>query len=110
MMKCADKYYESVDWALDIRHGEFEGLEIRGVPSSLIRMDPETQCVIPRPAVERIDLAGLEVEDELFRRVLEMLFRRGEPYDYILVAGKRSRHFDMMMRGIKRLRQLGLAR
>ncbi|HVT02309.1 MAG TPA: hypothetical protein VHL58_02915 [Thermoanaerobaculia bacterium] len=41
-------HYQTVDWALDIREGRFEGFSLSGVPASLVRRDPVTQVVVTR--------------------------------------------------------------
>jgi hypothetical protein len=104
------QFYQKVDWALDIREAEFDDFEVRGVPCHLIRMDPETQCVIPRKIALNTDFSRIGFDDPLFCRVIEMGLVSTEPFDFVIVAGKRSRHFKMKLRGIRRLRELGLAK
>ena len=45
------EYYSTVDWALDIREAEFDDFDCRGVPSRLVRRNPETQMMLTRERV-----------------------------------------------------------
>jgi hypothetical protein len=47
-----DRYYEDVDWALDISEARFTDIVLgSGIPARLIRRDPATQVVITRTAL-----------------------------------------------------------
>ncbi|MEJ7733771.1 MAG: hypothetical protein WKG00_31820 [Polyangiaceae bacterium] len=106
--KANDKFYETVDWALDISEGEFAGLDIRGVPADLIRRDPETQVVVRRERVEAMrhvwekrDVAGWPVSFGLMKMF--------DLPDKVLVAAKRSKNFARDLAALKLLRRLGVA-
>ena len=42
------RYYQDVDWALDISEAEFESVDLYFVPGDLIKRDPETQYLLRR--------------------------------------------------------------
>jgi hypothetical protein len=52
------KFYRSVDWALDLRDAEFAEVELRGIPSELLRRDPATQVAVRQADARKI--AGWE--------------------------------------------------
>lgn len=43
-------YYAGVDWAIDISNAQFQLFEMSGVPTELVRRDPETQVIVRREA------------------------------------------------------------
>lgn len=108
--KANDEYYSRVDWALDISRGEFEELELRGVPADLVRRDPSTQAVVRLETVarmqstwEKLDLAGTPWPLAL-RDIL-----RWNVKDEVLVAPKRSKNFQHWLAGLELLRHAGVA-
>ena len=105
-----DGFYETVDWALDIREAEFEDFWIRtrGVPSHLVRRDPETQAVIRREKA----LSGKWREMGLcaLSEIMFKEFMRDELDSFILVAPKRGKQdFKDILADIHRLREAGVA-
>ncbi len=106
------KYYESVDWALDISEAEFSGeCDIRGVPWQLIRRDPETQVVVTRQKVEVMsyELERLDLDRTTYwETAIRMMMNRGED-GTVLVAPKRSKKFRDYLQGLHLLRQAGIA-
>lgn len=55
-------YYANVDWALDISQAVFASEpDLRGVPGSLVRRDPETQVLVTRERVLRGSWKDLEL-------------------------------------------------
>lgn len=105
-----DVFYAGVDWALDIREAEFEDFWIRtrGIPSHLVRRDPETQAVIRREKAisgkwREMGLCGLT-------QIMFKEFIRDELDSFILVAPKRGKQdFKEVMADISRLRDAGIA-
>lgn len=102
--KANEEYYARVDWALDVSQGEFEELELTGIPADLIRRDPGTQAVVRHATVvstqetwEKLNLEGtpwlLALRDLL----------RWNLRDEVLVAPKRSKHFQRWLTGLERL-------
>ena len=55
-VRANQRYYEGVDWALDIGSAEFTGIEMSqcDIPARLIRRDPETQVVVTRESVHGV--------------------------------------------------------
>jgi hypothetical protein len=105
------KFYEEVDWALDISKAEFKEFDMHGVPARLVRRDTATQVVVTR---ERALQPGwrerLSATNTHWPFVIDMFLQDGEP-DIVLVApkGKRKRDFTRLVDGLAELRQAGVA-
>jgi hypothetical protein len=104
------EFYRHVDWALDIAEGEFEELDIRGVPARLIRRDPQTQVVVRRERVlstqavwSKLDLAGTPWPMSLTNMLAWGL------EDKVLVAPKRKKTFPVWLAGLRLLQDAGVA-
>lgn len=101
-------YYATVDWALDIREAEFKDFDCRGVPSRLVRRDPETQIMVTRTRVlacgEGIAAGGPYWEDWL-----RLFLRDGWYEDAVLVAPKRNPKLKELVAGLQQLRRHGVA-
>jgi hypothetical protein len=100
-------FYESTDWALDISQGEFEELDIRGVPARLIRRDPQTQAVVTRERAMQGRWRDLDSKGN-WTIGIELMLQRGDQ-DVVLVAGKRSKKFKDRLAGLELLREAGVA-
>jgi hypothetical protein len=101
------RYYEGVEWALDISQGEFRELDIRGVPSELIRRDPATQAVVTRAAALQGNWRELEYRSNLWPVTLD-LFLQSEERSVVLVAAKRNRRFREYLADLNTLRDAGI--
>ncbi|MBI3839915.1 MAG: hypothetical protein HY288_18485 [Planctomycetia bacterium] len=101
-------YYRDVDWALDIRQGEFKDIELRGVPGRLIRRDPETQALVTRQALLEGNWRKLEFHANVTTLAIGMFLERDEP-DYVVVAPKRDNTFRERLADIELLRRAGIA-
>lgn len=105
-----DDFYETVDWALDISEAEFGELWIRtrGVPTHLVRRDPETQAVIRRE--KAISGKWRELGLCALTQIMFKEFIRDELDSFILVAPKRGKQdFRDVLADIRRLRDAGIA-
>lgn len=102
------KYYNSVDWAIDIREGLFYECEIQGVTARLIRRDPETQVVIKREKVVTGEWKKLDLSKTYWATSIQFFIDRGDP-DLVLVAPKRYSKFQDLLDGLKMLRDTGIA-
>jgi hypothetical protein len=101
------RFYEAVDWALDISEARFTSVEFgSGIPASLIRRDPETQVILRRSTLVGSGWEG-RVQDELARIWIDDFLRSGFE-DTVLVAGKRGRAFARQLALIQRLQDAGL--
>lgn len=101
------RYYETVDWALDISQAEFTEADIRNIPTRLMRLDPETQAVVSREQALDRRWKTLPV-DGLLKGTIEHFLERGFP-DQVLVAPKRSKEFEVLLDGIRVLVEEGVA-
>jgi hypothetical protein len=102
-------FYEEVDWALDIAGAEFTGeVDIRGIPARLIRRDPETQAVVTRESALEGKWRELDLSETYWPTSIEFLLDRSDE-DVILIAPKRSPKFGVLMQGLDRLREAGVA-
>ena len=102
------KYYEDVDWTLDISEAELLELDLRGQPVHLIRRDPETQVLITRQSALRGDWKELPYEDDSTPFLMSLFLQREDPAR-ILIAPKRSRKFKKILADINMLRREGIA-
>ena len=112
--KANAEYYSTVDWALDIKEAEFDDFDCRGVPSRLVRRNPETQMMLTRErvlaCVDEVAAGGKYWEG------LIKLFLDKSPYDchddaIYVVPRKPPRGFDRqsLVAGIEALRRAGVA-
>ncbi|MCP4591367.1 MAG: hypothetical protein GY842_11520 [bacterium] len=101
-------YYDTVDWALDIGKAEFQECDIRGIPSRLIRRDPETQVVVTREKALQGTWKELDLEKTYWQTAIGFMLKREDP-DVVLVAPKRARDFTELLQGLQRLRDAGVA-
>jgi len=106
------KFYETVDWALDISGAEFMEADIRGIPAALIRRDPETQVVVRR---ERVAATKHIWQKLAFREgpwlaCLSGLLEDMSPVsDLVLVAPKRRKNFAGCLAELRLLQDAGVA-
>ncbi len=102
------RFYETVDWALDISEAEFTSVELgSGIPAALVRRDPSTQAVLHRSTL--VDGRWRELAGETLARIwIEDLLASGFD-DRILVAPKRSTRFAAELDLIRKLVDLGYA-
>lgn len=90
------KYYESVDWALDISRANFKEIEIWGIPSKLIIYDYKSQRVITKENAKKINWEKLSMKSDKFRLFLEKMLKEGYE-DIILVAPRLSKDFEDLL-------------
>ncbi|MEV4351342.1 hypothetical protein AB0J83_43355 [Actinoplanes sp. NPDC049596] len=96
------KYYQDVDWALDITEAEFDTADLYYLPGDLVRRDPETQFLLRRP----------DAVPENLPAYASIALSRFEstPFDTIVaVAPKRSKNFAEIKEHYQELRVRGLA-
>ncbi|WP_405686043.1 hypothetical protein [Streptomyces sp. NBC_00057] len=97
--------YKEVDWALDISEAEFTDAGFYYVPGDLIRRDPETQFLLRRESLARLDRRKLPEGSGIFLNRFE-----GTPFNSIVaVAPKRSRQFQSLLEILQGLRDAGVA-
>ncbi len=101
-------YYATVDWALDIREARFEECDIRGIPARLIRRDPESQVVVTREKALQGKWREIDLSDTWWDVAIEFMLEDGEP-DVVLVAPKRHPQYRVLLEGLKKLRDAGVA-
>ena len=104
-----EKFYESVDWALDISEAKAACIEIRGcIPARLIRRNPEEQFVLTREAAASGDWRGVEGCDATgFRISVEIFLDSGAP-DTVVVANRRSKYYKAELEFFRRLKNAGV--
>ena len=100
-------YYQSVDWALDLREARFKTIfDLPGVPASLVRRDPETQFVLRRETVASSDWKSRP--GDLASVIVDAFVASGAP-DVVVVVGRASRKFREDLVAMQELRRRGLA-
>jgi hypothetical protein len=102
------EYYRQVDWALDISRGEFKELDIRGVPTQLIRRDPETQMIITRERAQQVDWKNLKLRETLWRTWIHY-FLESDETSTVLAAPKRHAKFRNYLEDLRVLQKAGVA-
>lgn len=102
------QFYQQVDWALDISEAEFLECDIDGIPSHLIRRDPDTQVVIKRENAINVEWQRLNLEQTWWDLSINNLIEEGRD-DRVLIAPKRHRKFKELVQGLRMLRDLGVA-
>ncbi len=114
--KANSEYYATVDWALDIKEAEFDDFDCRGVPSRLVRRNPETQMMITRErALANKDAIGVGGEhwEGMIKLFLDDSLGFASPAgDAIYVVPRKPpRGFDRqsLVAGIEALRRAGVA-
>jgi hypothetical protein len=102
------KYYETIDWALDISEARFYECDIRRVPARLIRREPETQVVVKREKALLGEWKKLDLSKTYWSVWIDLFLKDGDP-DIVLVAPKRHPKFSDWLDGLKMLRDAGVA-
>lgn len=103
------RFYEDLDWALDISEGSFYSLQLRGVPASLIRRDQATQAIVTRAKARDRAWESLDLGDTYWPLVLASFVDYDTADDIVLVAPRRTPRFKALVEGIKKLRDAGVA-
>jgi hypothetical protein len=106
--KANAEYYTGVDWALDITNASFGSFSISGVPSRLIRRDPENTAVVTLERAKAGTWRNLALKRGLFFVVINMLLDDGYP-DALLIACPRSTRFSEDLEDLELLRRQGIA-
>jgi hypothetical protein len=101
-------YYAGVDWALDIREAEFKDFDCRGVPSRLVKRDPETQIMVTRERVLKCGDA-IRAGGPFWESWLKLFVEDGWYEDGVLVVPKRSSKRHELAAGLQQLRRYGVA-
>lgn len=94
------------DWAVDISSGEFSGLELRGLPSRLVRRNPEIHGVIRRERL--LDGKWRKLSLGVARIVLEDI-EDGEQEDGLFLVNTLDRKWRERAEDLAKLRKAGIA-
>jgi hypothetical protein len=106
-----DKFYAACDWALDITKAELCEFSIEGVPTHLIRRDPDCQVVVNRSRLHSVEqISGLKTDFPELEFTLRMFLTRSSDPDLLLVApkGRASKYFKSAIAGLSLLREMGV--
>jgi hypothetical protein len=106
--KANSEFYASVDWALDLTEAEFDECDLRGVPGGLIRRDRATQVLVTRKAAISGRWRNVDLSKTYWPTALEFFIESGAP-EIVLVAPKRNRKFQILLEGLQKLRDSGVA-
>ena len=105
-----ERYYSEGVWALDIREAKFREFEIRGLPSSLVLRNPESQVVVTRElALDKGWRDKVSPSNELWPFMIDMFLSDGEADRVFVVpmnAPKRKR--EILMKHLDELREAGV--
>jgi hypothetical protein len=94
---------------MDISEASFSTFDCEGIPSRLIRRDPDTQVVVKHEKIRRKGWQKkLASWNTHWPFILEL--RTWSPdQDFILVAPRRSKGFRKLVEGLNDLRDAGIA-
>src|SRR5580765_6233612 len=101
------RFYETVDWALDISEAKFKDCDIRAIPAKLIRRDPLTQVVLRREKAMQGKWREIDLSKTHWGVSIEF-FLEGGYQDCVLVAPKRAPNYKLLLEGLNRLRDAGI--
>jgi len=99
-------FYSNIDWALDISEGEFIELDIRGIPSNLIKIDNKTQGIIQKDNIPD-NWRNINFNDRVTKAAIDIILELNLS-DYVYVAPKRAKNFDAMIKDLETLREYGI--
>jgi hypothetical protein len=102
------RYYESVDWALDVTEAQFGSLSVRGVPARLIRRDPQNSVVITRQAALDGAWKSLPWRRGVYEISISWFLEDGYD-DLVLFACTKSRRFKDDLADLELLKDAGVA-
>jgi hypothetical protein len=102
------RYYRNVDWSLDISDARFASFSISGIPTRLIKRDPETTGVVTRERALEGKWRHLAYNSGLFHIVISQLIKEGYD-DCLLIACRGSSKFSERMEDLEMLRNNGIA-
>jgi hypothetical protein len=102
-------FYREVDWALDISGAEVNEIDIRGIPASLIRRDPETQVVVTRERAMETPWKDMDLNETLWKTWIAEFLDSEIETDVVLAAPKRHRNYYRLLEDLHRLRDAGVA-
>jgi hypothetical protein len=109
--EAVSKYYEGVDWALDISEAKFAGgITFEAVPGSLIRTNPETQILISRRSLEREDWRAVDFDGTAIDLAISW-FLEGSLFDDVIVAARHDAKWAKRdAQVLEKLRTVGVAK
>ena len=108
------KFYEGVEWALDISRARFRDFDFLGIPGRMIRRDPNSQILITRERALQVAKPGweknLNSKNKIWPFAIKLFLNDGDP-DTVLVAplGAPKEKRDLLLNGLQELREIGLA-
>ena len=94
------------DWAMDISGAEFSGLELRGLPSRLVRTNPEIHGVVRKERLR--DGAWKKLSLGVARIVLEDI-EEGDQEDGLFLVNTLDRKWRERAEDLAKLRKAGIA-
>lgn len=108
------RFYEGVDWALDISRARFKEFDVLGIPGRMIRRDPNSQVLITRERALQVAKPGwekgLNPNNKIWPFAIRLFLNDGDA-DMVLVAplGAPKAKRDLLLYGLQELRDIGLA-
>jgi hypothetical protein len=106
----AEKYYASVDWALDLREAEFKEIDLRGIPVKLLRRDPEVQVIVYGKDAARVP-GWKDLPYSTWSTAIERVTGEDAARTHVvLIPAKRGKGYAEQIASAKKLHALGLAK
>lgn len=103
-----ERFYTSIDWAMDISEAQFDDLSVEGIPASRIRIDPETQVILRRPFLLAINWSDLGLPP-LASEIVKIFLRDGLEERLWVAPRFHRKLYEESISAIKILRTAGLS-
>lgn len=106
------KFYEKVNWALDISEAKFSSFDYSGIPGKLFIRDPDTQFLVTKNNFYSLDLLDNSFKDSFsyLMMYLEDFIESDDEDIVIPVPLAKSKKFRQpVLEGLQELRRLGFA-
>lgn len=101
-------YYATVDWAIDITEATYGSLSISGVPTKLIRRNPQNTAVVTRQTALQGKWKELSMKRGVFNVVISWFLDEGYE-DVLLIACPKSKRYQDDLADLAILREAGVA-
>jgi hypothetical protein len=101
-------YYTTVDWAIDISEATYASLSISGVPTKLIRRNPQNTAVVTREAALTGRWKNLVMKRGLFKVAISWFVDDGYE-DMLLIACPKGKRYEDDLTDLAMLRDAGIA-
>jgi len=107
------KFYEKVDWALDISEAKFSSFDYNGIPGKLFIRDSDTQFLITKKDFNSLELLDNSFKDNfsyLMMYLEDFIESNAEDIVIPVPLAKPKKFREPILEGLRELRRLGFAK